>query len=271
MHTLLHLTDIHFGTAVPEQSNALLSTAKELNPDFTLISGDFSMRARKKEMIAARAWLDQLTTPQLTIPGNHDTPLVNNLIHRFFRPFHRYKKYINEDLEPTVELPVGRLIGINSSTPFGLHIDWSRGFLNSDQRKKIETGFNDLKDPEALRLVTFHHPIHRPEGSKRILCSPTSLIKQSLASASTDLLLAGHFHQSHAGILELDHQDKNIVISQASTACSHRTKGEPAGFHLIHLEKNHITIDQFTWQKGNYQKTKTSPFKKQNQRWQEAQ
>lgn len=271
MFKLLHLTDPHFGAANQVQADAIVAIANDIQPDLTLISGDFSMRARKREMIAAKQWLSQLPEPQLTIPGNHDVPLLNQLFDRFFRPFRRYKKYICETLEPNLDIEIhgklSRILTFNSSTPFGLHLDWSRGFISPFQGERIETGFDDLEDATALRIVVFHHPLHRADDSTRVLVSPAQPIKNSLAKANADLLLAGHFHQSYSGVMDLNIDDKNLVISQASTACSTRTKGEPAGFHLLHLDADTIHIDQYTWLNDKFQKVNTSSFKKLATNW----
>ena len=264
MYQILHLSDPHFGAANGEQAEAIIATAQQLNPDFTLIPGDFSMRARKREMIAARDWLTRLPKPQLTIPGNHDVPLLNQPIDRFFRPFRRYKKYINEELEPTADLPIGRLLSFNSSTPFGLHIDWSRGFLSPFQGRRIENGY---ENDTGLRMVAFHHPLHRSDEKSRVLISPLPMIQRSLAIGKVDIVFAGHFHQAYAGLIELEHENRNIIVSQAATVCSTRTKGEPAGFHLVRLSEFRIEILRYRWLENAFSHDLTSVFEKQTGRW----
>lgn len=264
MYQILQLSDPHFGAVDLEQAEAAIALAAEIQPDLTLVPGDFSMRARKREMVAASAWLERLPEPRFTIPGNHDVPLLNQPIDRFFRPFRRYKKYINEELEPTLDLTIGRLLGFNSSTPFGLHIDWSRGFLSPFQGQRIATGFDDA---QGLRMVAFHHPLHRKDETSRVLISPLPLVQRSLAMGKVDIVFAGHFHQSYAGVIELGHDDRNVVVSQSSTVCSTRTKGEPAGFHLLRLAETRIEILRYSWLDGSFTHDLTTNFKKQHGRW----
>ena len=263
-YTILHLSDPHFGAADQQQADLILEHASRLKPDFAIVSGDFSMRARKNEMTAAQQWLNQLPCDLITIPGNHDVPLLNQPIDRFFRPFRRYKKYINGNLEPVVDLPVGRLLCFNSSTPFGLHIDWSRGFLSPFQARRIETGFSRSN---GYRLVTFHHPLHRKDDTTRVLISPLPQIKRSLARAKADIVFAGHFHQSYVGVIELNLKNRNLVVSQASTACSTRTKGEPAGFHVVMLNRDQIEIQRFAWKVHDFIGIDRRYFTKANERW----
>lgn len=262
--TILHLSDPHFGAVNEQQADLVIECAIALKPDFAIVSGDFTMRARTREMAAAQRWLEQLPCRYITIPGNHDVPLLNQPVDRFFRPFRRYKQYINSDLEPVVELPAGRLLCFNSSTPFGLHIDWSRGFLSPFQAKRLENGFIHSS---GMRLVTFHHPLHRKDASTRVLISPLPQIKRALARACTDIVFAGHFHQSYAGVIELDHEQRNVVVSQASTACSTRTKGEPAGFHVVLLQPQQIEIYRFAWHQDNFHKQFSEKFYKRDRRW----
>lgn len=265
---LIHLSDPHFGTADPRQAERLVELCRDLNPDLTLISGDFSMRARIHEMVAAKAWLARLPEPQLKIPGNHDVPLINHVFQRFFAPFKRYRDYICEDLEPTATLPIGKLISFNSSTPFGWHADWSRGFLDPLQAMRMS---RDLMDVEGLRLVTFHHPLWRPDNSKRALIAPLPMIHSALAESKVDIVFSGHFHQSTVRTLDYtDGSGGNHLISQASTACSIRLKNEPAGFHVVDLEPKIANFTRYHWEDDDYQILDQSKFLKSGHRWQQT-
>ncbi|SHJ74193.1 3',5'-cyclic AMP phosphodiesterase CpdA [Rubritalea squalenifaciens DSM 18772] len=268
MYRILHLSDPHFGAANRQQADAIVETAGKLNPDFTLVTGDFSMRARRREMRDAAEWYLKLPTPRMAIPGNHDVPLLNHLYDRFFNSFGRYKAYIEPQLEPAELLPVGKIIGLNSSTPFGLHIDWSRGFLTPAQGRRIETAFDGV-DENLFRFVAFHHPLHRKGESTRILIHPLTLIQHALATGQVDIVFAGHFHQSYAGLIDLHYKQRNVIVSQAPTCCSTRLKGEPAGFHLIHLapEKQSISIEYFSWYQNAFSHTEIKHFRKIGNRW----
>ncbi len=262
---LVHLSDPHFGTADQAQAERLVSLCHELEPDFMLISGDFSMRARLREMQAAKEWLARLPEPQLKIPGNHDVPLVNHLFQRFFAPFKRYRDYIHPELEPTAELPLGKLVSFNSSTPFGWHADWSRGFLDPFQALRMQ---RELADVDGLRLVTFHHPLWRPDHSKRALIAPLPMIHHALAEAQVDIVFSGHFHQSTVRTLDYtDGSGGNHLISQASTACSTRLKGEPAGFHVVDLEPQYAKFTRYHWENQDYREFEHLNFKKEAKRW----
>jgi hypothetical protein len=64
------------------------------------------------QFFACKRFLDQLNTPYLVIPGNHDIPLYH-LWNRLFTPFTRYQLFFGE-LEPVLETEHFYLIGVNS-------------------------------------------------------------------------------------------------------------------------------------------------------------
>ena len=89
---LLHYSDPHFGAYQPEIAREAIVIAKRLEPDLTVVSGDFSMRGRRFEFKLAKEWLAALPEPLVTFPGNHDVPGLNQPIDRFFSPFRRFPK-----------------------------------------------------------------------------------------------------------------------------------------------------------------------------------
>ena len=128
-------------------------------PDLTVVSGDFSMRGRRFEFALARSWLKDLPQPLVTFPGNHDVPGLNHILDRFFSPFGRYRDYISQIEEPTLHLgDTVALATANSFTPFGLHLDWSRGFVSPFQIHALSAYYDAL--PEGrLRIFGMHHPV----------------------------------------------------------------------------------------------------------------
>src|SRR5436305_1611751 len=100
MRTVLHLSDLHFNKVDPRKADALLDAARALGPDLVVISGDLTQRARSRQFIAARRFLDQLPKPQLVVPGNHDIPTWN-IWKRVMDPLTHYRRYISNQLEPT--------------------------------------------------------------------------------------------------------------------------------------------------------------------------
>jgi len=265
---LLHYSDPHFGAFDPRIARAAVESAVELKPDLTAVSGDFSMRGRRSEFELARSWLKELPQPLVTIPGNHDVPGLNRLLDRFFSPFGRYREYISAIEEPALPLgSIGALATANSSTPFGLHLDWSRGFLSPFQIHALAKFFDALPDG-CLRVFGMHHPVVGSGVKERALVSPLTLVRNFFETSKIDLLLAGHFHQSKICLYpEEADSARQIVVSQAPSICSTRLKGEPNGFHLINLSQDQIGIELWRWHGDRFQPETTKTFHRTANGW----
>ena len=265
---LLHYSDPHFGAYRPHLAGEAVDLAWKLKPDLTVISGDFSMRGRKFEFSLAKEWLAALPEPIVAFPGNHDVPGLNQLTDRFFSPFRRFRKYISEVEEPSSKLgDIGSLTTANSSTPFGLHLDWSRGFLSPMQLHAMESSFSGLPE-DQLRVFGIHHPVLGSGEKARALVSPMPLVEPSLRRARVDLILAGHFHQSRIALFpENPTENGNIVVSQAPSICSTRLKGEPNGFHLLTLSKDEISIELWRWHSDRFLPERNRNFVRCDSGW----
>ena len=72
MRKIAHLSDVHFGRTDAVVVANLIEIVTELGPDLVVVSGDLTQRAKKKEFVEARKFLDALPGPQIVVPGNHD-------------------------------------------------------------------------------------------------------------------------------------------------------------------------------------------------------
>ncbi len=164
MITLLHASDLHFGPAYePRVGEALLRSARELGPDAIVVSGDFTMRAKREQYAAARAYLDRLVAcaseardgsavPLVTTPGNHDVPLYR-VTERIFRPYALYREYIARELDAVYELPGAVIVSLNSTAPLRAI---THGRISSQQLDFAAQAF--ARAPlGAARIVVAHH------------------------------------------------------------------------------------------------------------------
>src|SRR5687767_1345106 len=99
MRIIAHVSDLHFGRTDAALVTGLHAALTNLSPTLVVISGDFTQRARDREFVQARAFLEQLSAPWLAVPGNHDIRLYD-LYGRFIRPLQGYKRYISPNVEP---------------------------------------------------------------------------------------------------------------------------------------------------------------------------
>lgn len=265
MTRLLHLSDPHFGAVNTRAAEAFLAYARSQTYDFTVLSGDLSMRARHAELEAAHRFTNALPGPLLIIPGNHDIPGANQPVDRFFRPFRRYSRYFGTDLEPHYETPHFQLVSLNSTKAFGLHADWSEGILSEKQLSRCVSRFQE-NSTAPFRILALHHPLLAAPGYGRSVVKPLPGLLQATGEAHVDLVLCGHFHRSQlatAGTMG----GWQCVVSQAPTVCSTRLQGEPQGFHEIHFnpERMEITLWRFTGE--TFIPASTSHFERTDTGW----
>jgi len=268
MTRLLHLSDPHFGAADLTIAAAFLERAAMMQPDLTILSGDLSMRARKSELQAARSFVDRLPLPRLVIPGNHDIPLINQPIDRFFRSFGRYQETFGDVLEPELVTSGVHVVSMNSSRAFGFHSDWSEGRLSKRQLSRVQQQFEDGPGGHC-RVLVLHHPLLALQIPGRAVVKPLKELMEVIESVHVDLVLCGHFHRSQIRATGLSGKWKSI-ISQAPTVCSTRLQGEPQGFHEIWLSSDRIETVHYVYQEGQFVEAGTWAFARGENGWSDA-
>lgn len=265
MKRILHLSDPHFGAVDHDIAGKFLQQARALGPDLTLLSGDLTMRARRHELAGAKAFVDQLPRPCLLIPGNHDIPLLDHPVERFFSPFKRFRETFGNDLEPEFLAEGVHVVGLNSSRAFGLHADWSEGRLSKTQLAGIVRKFSDSPG-DILRILLLHHPLLELQVEGRAVVKPLRKLMQAIESARIDLVMCGHFHRSQLHAAGLTQQWK-AVISQAPTVCSTRLQGEPQGFHEFQVEQDRMEAIHHVFLEGRFVRAGSSTFWKTDAGW----
>lgn len=265
MKRILHLSDPHFGAASEEIAAAFLAQANAAPPDLTILSGDLTMRASDDEMAAASAFVQQLPSPRIVIPGNHDMPGVGDLLERFFTPFRTYQASIQQDLEPELTQDGLHLVSLNSSRPWGFYTDWSQGRISSRQLTRMKNRFLSTNTPD-FRVLVLHHPLVELQIPGRAVVRPLVPLLASMEEAKVDLVLCGHFHRSiilSSGLTGA----WNSIISQAPTVCSIRLQGEPQGYHEIQVESDHAEIIHRVYDHGSFIVRSVTPFTRAAAGW----
>jgi 3',5'-cyclic AMP phosphodiesterase CpdA len=244
MHTIVHLSDLHFGRTDDALLTPLAAVIAELRPNLIAVSGDLTQRARTAEFRAARAFLDRLPNPQIIVPGNHDVPL-HNVFSRFIGPLTKYLRYVTDDLEPFYADDEIAVLGINTARS----LTFKSGRINSKQIEHAKERLCSL-DPKIIKVIVTHHPFDLPDrraANKRL--GRAGLAMEMLWACRCDLLLAGHLHVGDAGSVAMHAVggSHDAIVVQAGTATSTRGRGELNSFNAIRVEANRIEVQRFAW------------------------
>lgn len=265
---LLHLSDVHFGRPhVAEHVAAAEAFAADGAFDAIVVSGDVSQRARRREFQQARALLDRLETiaPVLVVPGNHDAawwfaPVgvgVPYLIHG------GYRRWINHDLEPTLQIPGATIVGLCSAPGIRLHTltkrprDLSvRGALTAAQMADARARFASAP-ADDLRVLVVHHNIIPGELSQRWGLTRHEAMLDAIVATGADVVLSGHDHQERVETVE--RVAGRFVASTAGTLSNRSRGGRPSAFMTVTADADHITVTPYLYASADHGFEATTP------------
>jgi 3',5'-cyclic AMP phosphodiesterase CpdA len=245
MRTLVHLSDLHFGRIDEAIIGPLTEFVHRIAPDVVVVSGDLTQRARSRQFMEARRFLDSLPKPQVVVPGNHDVPL-HNLFSRFRRPLSKYIEYISSDLSPFYIDEEIAVIGINTARALTL----KNGWMDEAQIEMVRQRLCPL-DEKTIKIVVTHHPFDLPEQyEEEELARSASTAMNTFSACRVDVLLAGHIHVSHAGSTAMRYKVGGYasLFIQAGTATSTRGRGEANSFNVIRTTPSRITVERLCWE-----------------------
>ncbi len=264
MRTIIHLSDLHFGTETPRIAETLLAQLNAEPADLVAVSGDLTQRAKRREFRKAREFLDQLPMAQIVVPGNHDIPLYNVLA-RLWRPLARYRNFITEDLAPfhlDSELAVA---GVNTARPG----KWKEGSISPSQVARLGSQFRGAP-AEVHKVLVAHHPfVPEKPGSRVSLVSGAEAALHVLEDCGCELILAGHLHRAYCGDVRPHYAriKRTILVAQAGTAISRRRRNEANAYNRITLDGESLTIEVHAWDGGKFAPAAATRFERQPHGW----
>jgi 3',5'-cyclic AMP phosphodiesterase CpdA len=261
--TIAHLSDLHVGRDDPAVAAGLLSELDALRPDVVAVSGDLTQRARTRQFRAARAFLDRLPRPLLTVPGNHDIPLFD-VVRRFAAPLKRYRRWIGEPC-PCLVVDDLAVLGINTARSN----TWKDGRVSFEQIDLIRTELGPLP-ARVFKVVMAHHPfLPPPDDPSPPLVGRSTEALHAADDAGVDLLLAGHLHVGYAGEVRARHVSarRSMLVSQAGTAISNRHRGEPNAYNVLRVETRRVEFELRVWNGREFEARSRRTWTREGDEW----
>jgi len=262
--TIAQISDLHFGAEHPEVVEGLLRDLEALAPDLLVVSGDLTQRARRREFIAARAFLDRISCPRLVVPGNHDIPLFD-VLNRLLRPLVRFRRYIHEEVDPFLLTDGVAVMGLNTARSN----TWKDGRISATQIENLQARFGSVPSG-VLKVLVTHHPFLPPplDPSPPIVGRAMEALRAAEAGG-VDLVLAGHLHHGYTGDVRTHHTGirRAILVAQAGTATSHRVRNEPNSYNVILAEPKRLRFSLRVWDGRRFVETRTAEYVKAGPDW----
>ena len=222
MTTVLHVSDLHFGTEVPQAVEALVRLARAQPPDVLIVSGDITQRARRSQFDAAQRFIERLAAAHvLVLAGNHDIPLFD-LPRRLLTPYAGFRRAFGEELEPRLDTPSLRIAAVHTARAWR-HVV---GHVTPAQAERTAAWLAEAP-PRALRIIVTHQPALVPDGqdaAQRLRGADEAL--RHWSHARVHLVLGGHIHRPYfqQAPAPLNAGPHRLWVAQAGTAISHRLR-----------------------------------------------
>jgi 3',5'-cyclic AMP phosphodiesterase CpdA len=235
---LAHVSDLHMGAHDRDAAAALVDDVVRAAPAATVVTGDSTMRAQRREFAQARMLIERLPGPRLVVIGNHDLPLRNPLA-RLRAPYEGFRAALSERLDPVLELPGARVLGLGSMPWWR----WKSGRVSPRQADLVVEALGPTP-PGTLRVLVLHHPPFA-RGTARLV-GHRRLVR-TVVAARVDLVLAGHVHVPQVRRVRLRDRGRSheLVEVVAGTAVSTRVRRRVGrSWSLIRVEPRMVTVQE---------------------------
>ena len=234
--TLFHLSDIHFGLEDRAALDGVCAAIAQRRPDAVLITGDLTMRARRREFAAARDWIAKLDVPVTVEVGNHDMPYFN-LWERFTDPYKRFLG-VEQLLEMPLALPGLAVIPLLTTVKAQWRWPWSEGLVSA--RALAETLAAIDQVPTGTRvLVTAHHPLTERSARGELLTIGGDQAMAALAGRGVAAVLSGHVHDPFDLTAETEQGPLRMI---GAGTLSKRIRSTPASYNELTVTPGAISV-----------------------------
>ena len=233
---LFHVSDVHFGredVAAVAWFEALVAAER---PDAVIMTGDLTMRARRREFEAGLGWLQRLGVPVTVEVGNHDLPYFNP-IDRLFRPYHRMHA-IERMVERPLDLAGVAIVPLVTTARAQWRWNWSKGKVSKGALAKTLDLLAQVPKGKLV-FIAAHHPLieGKTQASARTHRGAEALA--ALAEAGAAAVLTGHVHDPFD--IAHDIEGRTIRMIGAGTL-SERTRTTPPSFNEIRVDGGRFDV-----------------------------
>ena len=227
---LFHVSDVHFGREDAAAVAWFDALVKAEAPDAVIMTGDLTMRARRREFATGLAWLQGLGVPVTVEVGNHDLPYFNPLA-RFFRPYRRMTA-VERMVEQPLELPGVAIVPLVTTARAQWRLNWSKGYVSQASLDRA-LALVAAVPRDRLIFIACHHPLVEPETRTSAQTHNGARALQALAAAGANAVLTGHVHDP----FDIAHTvDGQVVRMIGAGTLSERTRTTPPSFNEIRIE-----------------------------------
>ncbi len=249
MRRILHISDIHFGPHhAAEAAAGVLALVTSRRPDLVTISGDLTQRAKPGQFRRARAFVDRIGVPTLTVPGNHDVPMYR-FWERALSPYGAYRKNFAADLEPEFEDDEMLVVGINTA------YNWTikEGRVHRRRLRQVAERLAAAPEGVAKIVVAHHELVPAPRfDTQRVLRNAYEAV-EIFSRHGVELVLSGHLHQSYVMSSEAYYPSSHrpFLIVHTGTTTSHRGRGcerRRCTCNWIRIGDAEITVSHLLWE-----------------------
>jgi 3',5'-cyclic AMP phosphodiesterase CpdA len=264
MRRIVHISDLHFGTELPDVAEGLLRDIARQPAHLLAVSGDLTQRARRGQYKAAKAYLDRIDLPKIIVPGNHDIPLYN-VAARFGWSLANYRSYITSDLCPKFQDEELAVAGVNTARPNR----WKDGRISKEQIEELWAYFH-AQPATKFKVLVAHHPFIPPtHETTATLVDGAKAALGMLETCGCHLILAGHLHLAYTGDVRPHHVEikRSILVAQAGTAISHRRRDEPNAYNLITVDGDLLRIEVRSWNGNEFAAKGADEFRQTEVGW----
>jgi len=228
MVLIAHISDLHVGS-INFKDELLINAIEEINsmnPDVTILTGDLTDNGYYLEYERAEVYLDEIKSPLVVVPGNHDARHVGDeCFEQLIKSRYGSLKVKKQGL---------KIIGLDSSEP-----DLDYGKVGRSQQNWMENELKNADKENLYKIIALHHhiiPVPKT-GRERNVLSDAGDILQSLMNGRADLVLSGHKHMPHVWMME------NTAFITAGTVSSLRLRGNTlSSFNTIFIEDEFIEV-----------------------------